>query len=267
MLPITLRSLKDKKISFAIYSVASILLVWMFVGMFPTILQEAEQFQQLIANYPQSFFDAFGIEEFGFDTIEKFLALEMFSIMWPIMAIFLLSSRAGHAIAGEIEKGTIEILLSKPISRIRIFAEKYLAGILTLLLFTIVAVYAVVPLAELYNIDYAIQHYAPLALISFAFGWAIFSLAMMFSAMFSERSKVYMATGGVLLVMYAANIAASLLERIENFKYISFFHYFDYDKALIHNELNITSMIVFIVCAIVFTVVGLIWFHKRDINA
>ena len=265
MFTIFWRTIKDRRISLIVYCLSGILLLWMYVALFPSILEEAENLNKLIESYPEALMKAFGIKDFTFDHIENFLAVEQFSIVWPLIVIFMMIAIAGRAISGEIEKGTAEILLSKPVSRLKIFFGKYLAGFFTLLVFTIFTIFAIVPLAELHNIDYVLENYFSLAIIAFLFAWALFSMAMFFSAIFSERSKAYMATGGILIAMYVLNIIAALKDNLSDLKYASFFYYYNYSDALIRNTIDDISIWVFLGVIVVFTVVGAIWFKKRDI--
>ncbi|MEW6407937.1 MAG: ABC transporter permease subunit [Patescibacteria group bacterium] len=222
MLTIFWRTIRDRKLSLLIYCLAGILLLWMYIGFFPSIRDQAEKFKEVFEAYPESMMKAFNIEELNFDTLEKFLTVEQFSIIWPIMVIFLVVSIAGTALSGEVEKGTAEILLSRPVSRLKIFFSRYLAGLFILLVFTVSSVFFVVPLARLSKVDFVFENYVTIAVLGFLFGWAIFSMGMMFSAIFSERSKTYMVTGGILLVMYVLKIAASLKESLDKLKYFFF---------------------------------------------
>jgi ABC-2 type transport system permease protein len=265
MWEIFLRTIKDRKISLIIYIVASVGFMWMYIAMFPSMQDQAANFQELMKSYPQEFLKAFNIEELSFDKIEKFLAMEDFSIIWPLMVMFMMISVAGGVLAGEIEKGTAEIILSKPVSRLRIFFGKYLAGMFILAVFTACSVFFVAPLCTLHNVDYVMENYVRMAAIGFLFGLAVFSLAIMFSAFFSERSKPYMFSGGILVLMYVANIVANLKDQLKNFKYLSFFHYYDQNQALIHNTIETNSIIVFAGVAVFCTVIGAIYFSKRDI--
>lgn len=265
MLAIFWQTIRRKKISLLVYCLAGVLFLWMFVAFFPSIQGEAEKFEEVFQNYPEEMMKALNIEELKFDQLEKFLTIEQFSIIWPIMLIFLIIAVAGSALSQEIEKGTMEILLSRPVSRLKIFFARYLAGLLILLTFTIFSIFSVIPLAKLHNVDYILENYITVAVLGFLFGWAIFSMALMFSSIFSEKSRVYMASGAILLVMYALNVAASLRENLEELKYLSFFNYYDYGQALIHNSIDNASLCVFGSAVVICTIVGAIWFNKRDV--
>ncbi|MFH1537080.1 MAG: ABC transporter permease subunit [Patescibacteria group bacterium] len=265
MWAIFLRLIKDKKVSIIVYCLATALFVWMYVGMFPTISEQSEEFEAAFNSYPEEFFQAFNIEELSFDTIEKFLAIEQYSIVWPIMVLFFVISFAGVALSGAIERGVIENVLAKPVSRMRIFFGRYLAGLIALIIFTAVSIFSIIPLCELHNVEYNASAHSYMFIMALLFGWAVYSIAMMVSAMFSERSKTYMITGSTILLMYVANLVSSLIEELENLKYASFFYYFDYNGAIIHEELYGVGVTIFIAVAIVCTCIGALWFNKRDI--
>ena len=239
--------------------------MFMYVGIYPSIAERSDEINQLMENYPEEMLKAFNIETISFDKVENFLSIENYSIVWPLMVMFMMVSLASYSISKEIEKGTAEILLSKPISRLKIYFSRYLTGVIVLLVFTFVSVFSVIPLAEIYNVDYVIDNHIKIFILSFLFGWAIFSVSLMFSAMFSEKGRTYVASGGLLLLMYVMNVVASLKENLENLKYTSFFYYYDFNKAIIGNNIEVLSIYVFVGVAVVCTVIGAIWFNRRDI--
>ncbi len=265
MFTIFWRTIKDKKVFIIFYCLFAILMMLMYVSMYPSIRDKAVEFNQLLESYPQEFFKAFNIQTISFDKIENFLALENYSIVWPLMAIFMMVSLAGFGIAREIEKGTAEILLAKPISRLKIYFSKYIAGLAILLVFDFMSVFSVIPLAEIFKVDYVFDHHVKIFILNLLLGWAVFSVSYMFSGMFSEKSRAYALAGGLLILMYVLNLAASLKENLENLKYTSFFYYYNTNSALIENNIDNLSIYVFIGVAVVCTVVGAVWFNKRDI--
>lgn len=265
MVAIFWRTFKSRKISLAIYCVAMILSNLMFVAMFPSIAQESVNWDEFYEIYPQDFLQALGIESFSFQTVDSFLAIENFSILWPLVAIFFVASIAGGAIASEIERGTIEIMISKPVSRTRIFLGKYLQGVVATAIFVGVTICSVIPMALLYDLEYNLNSYLVYSLIGFLFCVAVFSMSMMFSAMFSERSRPYMITGGIMTLMYVVNIIIQFKEELENLKYFIFFHYIDHNVVFLEATIEWQTVAVFLGVSVVSTAVGLYWFNKRDI--
>ena len=148
------RSIKDRRISLIVYMAAALLFMWMYVAMFPSIAAQAESFTALIESFPPAVFEAFGIEDLNMSTIESFLSVEHFSLVLPIMLIFMLTSVAGRALAGEIELGTVELLIARPVSRLKLFVARYAAGMGILITFTVISVFTIIPLAGLHGVEY-----------------------------------------------------------------------------------------------------------------
>ncbi|MCH8049392.1 ABC transporter permease subunit [Patescibacteria group bacterium] len=241
------------------------LIVLMFAAVYPTILEQADKFEELIDIYPEAFLQAFGIDNLRFDTIEKFLAVEYYSIFWPIAMIVLVIGLAGSAIAGEIENGTIEHLLAKPIERWKLFLSKYAGGMLVILIFTLVSVFSIIPAAALLDIDYNFDAQLSIFALSILFALSIYSIGMLFSVIASEKGRVSLISGVIVIVMYILNLASILIEKIEWLQYFSLFHYYDYNAALLDSVISITNVLAFLLVIVATTALAAYWFEKRDI--
>ena len=138
---IFLRVLKDRKASLIIYCLTGIGLLWLFIAAYPIVQEQTMAIMELLEGMPEGFMKAFGMESDSFTTVEGFLAAKQYSATWPLMVILLLASLAGTIIAGEIESGSMEITLSRPISRTKIYFGRYLAGLMSLFVFNIFSVW------------------------------------------------------------------------------------------------------------------------------
>lgn len=266
MKPLIKRTIAVNKKTLLAYILIATLLAWMFVVFFPSIHEQAEDFSKLMENYPEAFLKAFGVEtENLFLQLESFLAAEHYSLMWPLLLLVLAITQAGAAIAGEIEKGTMEILLSQPLSRRQIYLSKFIAGFLIIFTFVWASNFLVVPLAKLYEVEINLKSYWTISLLGTLFGLAVFCLTMMFSAFFSTKGRAASLSAGILILMYALNLFASLKESAENLKYFSFFYYYDYNAALLEGKIEPLAIGVFLGASVVCTLVGLFWFNRRDI--
>ncbi|HLC38817.1 MAG TPA: ABC transporter permease subunit [Patescibacteria group bacterium] len=259
------RILKDRQSVFLVYILVNIGLLLMYISLFPSFKDQSAAMEQLFKSYPESFLKAFNFDIANFTTIEGFLSTEQFSFMWPLLVVLMSVGFAGTAFAGEIEKGTIEILLAQPISRLKLFISRYLAGLASLVVFVIFSVFIAIPIIEIFKISYTFENFATMALLAFLFGLVIYSIGMFLSAIFSDKGKVYFISGALLVVMYVLNIVSSIKEQLADLKYVSFFYYFNPSKALIHNQIDHWGYLVFIGISAVVIVIGAAWFSKRDI--
>ncbi|MCX6811361.1 MAG: ABC transporter permease subunit [Candidatus Berkelbacteria bacterium] len=260
------RTIKDRRVTIIAYSLGMIAFLWIYIAMFPSFAGRAEEFNKLLAAYPKQFLDAFGIttaDQF-FSSLENFLGKE-YGFIWPVAAIALSVTLGGSAIAGEIEEGTIETLLQLPTSRAKIFFAKYLAGLVLILIFTILTIFTAIPLALAYHVKYQAVSYLTFAVTGFLFAWAIYSISYFFSVIFNSKGKSYFIPVGILMVMYVIKIVSSLKENLKNLQYYSFFYYIDVDRALSKHEILLSTYFVFGAVILIFTFAAVIWFSKRDI--
>lgn len=265
MWTIMIQILKKRKMTLLGYSIGMFLIVLMFAAFYPTILEQADKFEELISVYPEAMLQVFGIDSFRFDTIEKFLAIEYYSIIWPIAMIVLALGLSGSAIAGEIERGTIEHLLAKPIARWKLFLSKYAGGALVLLIFTTVSVFSIIPAAALLNIEFDLVAQLSILVISILFALATYSIGMLFSVIASEKGRVSLISGSIMIVMYILNLASTLIEKVEWLQYFSLFHYYDYNAALVDSSISPINILAFLFVIAATSMLAIYWFEKRDI--
>lgn len=266
MLTLLTKTIRKNIISLLIYTTISASFVWMYVAFYPSIAKESEVLKKAFEAFPKELFQAFDIEiESYLSSLEGFVSGEYFSIIWPIVLIVLILSYASAAIAGEIEKGTIELLLSQPISRLKIFFAKYFSGLFIIAAFILLSNFSVVPFALLHNVDYQIQNYLSISIIGFLFAFAIFGICMMISSLSSSRGRPAAVTGGLLIVMYAINIFSAFQQSLDKLRYASFFHYYDFNAAVVNNQIDTLNIAVFLIVGLLTTAIGAYVFVKRDI--
>jgi|GEM_PF-329748 len=261
------RILKDKKVSLLAYTLGAVATVEMYIALFPALKKQSEQLNQLLAAYPKGFLEAFGFNGTValFSKVESYMSTEYFTFFWPIMVVTLVVAFANLMIVAEIEKGTIELTLSQPISRIHLFLIRYFAGVTYLTLFTVVSVFSIIPISKLNNVRYAWASYPKTFGISLLFGLAIFSMATFFSAVFSEKGRATACSAALLIVMYLMNIVGTLKESLHIVQKFSVFYYFNPATVFGNNEIVQYSIPVFLGIIIVFTGLAAFWFNRRDV--
>jgi ABC-2 type transport system permease protein len=101
------------------------LLAGYLVSFYTTIADQQAELQKLIESYPPALMAFFG-GTFDLFTPAGFLHIEFFSYMPIVLGIFALLAGSG-LFAGDEEKGTLNLILSYPISRTRLFWGRLLA--------------------------------------------------------------------------------------------------------------------------------------------
>jgi ABC-2 type transport system permease protein len=93
-------------------------------AMYPTI-RGNRQLVTLHETYPKALRSLFGINDLASGT--GFLRAEIFSFVGPLLVIILAVLWGGDVIAGEEDRGTMDLLMANPISRRRVVLEKWAA--------------------------------------------------------------------------------------------------------------------------------------------
>jgi ABC-2 type transport system permease protein len=101
------------------------LLAGYLVSFYTTIADQQAELQKLIESYPPALMAFFG-GTMDLFTPAGFLHIEFFSYMPIVLGIFALLAGSG-LFAGDEEKGTLNLILSYPISRTRLFWGRVLA--------------------------------------------------------------------------------------------------------------------------------------------
>lgn len=265
MKTIFLKTLQNHKWSLIAFSAINILLILVFVSMWPDLQGQSEQFAELLSSYPESLMKAMGIEvQPMLSSLEGFIGTEHYSLMWPLMMAFFAIGLGVNAIAGEVDEGTIEILFAQPLLRLQIYVSKLLAGVILMIALTVSSVLSVVPIAEIMNVEYEIKSHFTIAVLGAMFGLAIYGVSLLLSAVSSSKGKATSLLAGGLITMYALNIISALKENVGFLKYFSFFHYFDFNAALFDQTISLESITVFLGIGIASLLLGAAMLEKRD---
>lgn len=172
------------------------------------------------------------------------------------------------AIAGEREAGTLEVLLSRPISRQRHYTVVAAAVLLMLglavaaLLIGQVAGAVAVGIAD--ELDLGLL---PLVFVNGLLMWAAFaSVAFAASVSFDRAGPALGVALGFLLVNYFFEILGSLWDAAEFLQPYSLFHHFDPGQILLGDPDPLDFVIV-AVAAVVPAIVALVVYPRRDLAA
>ena len=262
------RTIKDSWLTSVIYIAVSILFAWIFVSIFPSFQSASANFNELLKSYPETLLKAFGYDPETpiFSSLEAYISLENFSFMYQVLVVGIAASFASWAIAGQIEKKTMSVLLSLPLDRAEIFFAKYLSNTFIIVIFNAVSIYSIAFFAKVYHVDYNLEHYHLMFFASLLFSMSIYALSIFFSSIFRDKGKVIFFSTGIVLVMYAMFVISSLKENLIDLKYGSFFYYFNSTSILAKGIIPDYMYLVFGGTIIVFTALAFLIFSKRDIS-
>jgi ABC-2 type transport system permease protein len=192
--------------------------------------------------------------------------IPLFTLLFAVWAI----ARGSIAVAGEIEKGTMDLVLSRPVRRSSFLASQVLTAVFGLVLLggSMVAGSLV---GSHYNtlIEPASAYtLSKPALNMVAFGWAIFGYSFMLSTLDYTRWRPNLIASVVTLAQYIALVLSTIppldVKWLEKF---SLFKLYDPVEAVVKGENLVFNTGLLGIIGLIGVVLGFVFFARRDLPA
>lgn len=254
--------LKLGRMSLAIWTCAISFLLGVCVFLFPDMKGQMDGMNEVFASMG-SFTAAFGMDRLNFGTLIGYYAIECGNVLGLGGAFF--ASLCGAGMLSKEEKdGTAEFLLTHPVSRVRVIAEKLLAVLvqITVLNLVIYGVSVVSMLAVGEEVPWKEVNLLHLAyyLMQVELGCICFGISA-----FVKRGS--MGAGiGVAAMMYMVNLLANITESVEFLKYITPFGYCDGADLVTNGKLDAVLVSVGMAIGIAGIAAAFIRYTKKDIH-
>ena len=256
------KALKDLRWTVLWYAFGLVLYGLLILSFYPTVRENAEEMQQLMGAFPKSVMDAFGANNMA--TLAGWVGGKYLNLMWPlIMSVFLIMAGAA-TVAREVERGTIELLLSVPESRTRLLAAK-LAALLTGILVLVAATIGSIALgAVLVDETLAFENLLALGAVLLCFSVAVAGYTVLLSSFSKERGKPAGMAAGLTLAFYLAWVVSDVSENWEWLRNVSIFTAYDPQRALQSSHIEPWHLVALIAVGLVGSLVALAIFRRRD---
>lgn len=267
VLQIAWKEIKASKKGILIYTaLMSVFYLW-FVSIYdPDFLAN---FDEIMENYPEAIRQMVG-EYFSLATFGGFVNVYLLSMSFFFFGVYFIL-KSSQDIPKEIDNKTIDLMLSKPITRWEITLGKYLYHIIGATI-VLVSVFLAITLGIFImpNVNPIDVNFAELwtaFFIVLLFNYAIISTAFFFSTFNNPKMALVFSFGLVVFFYAIGQFWNSFDENIQAIKYISIFYYSDMSNLLVNGNWGMVPLkIIFLsTYSIGLTALSIILFNKRDI--
>jgi ABC-2 type transport system permease protein len=229
---------------------------------------------EYLENMPEQLKAAFGLSgeggsllsPGGFYTLDAFISLEYLSWWPPALAVYAIFA-AGGIVAREVEKGTMDLLLSQPVRRYQVVASKFAVFLVALLVVSLASLAGLAAGLSLIEESTDMMGVSLAVLQGFLLVSAVASYSALFSCLFLDPRKMLMASGVLTAGFYILNFMAPSLGSFDWAKKLSLFYYFRPLEIVQKAELNWAGIGIYLGVAVVCFVASLVVFQRRDIVA
>ena len=261
---IALKSLRDIRRGFLWWSLGLIGFVALIVSVYPTV-HSNPALEKLSQDYPKALqaFIAFG-GAVDYASAAGYLGIELFSLMVPLLLLVAAIGTGAGSIAGEEERGTLELLLANPVSRTKVVLEKTVALVFEIAGLGLVLWLALWVGALLASMDISAGHLAAATLSAVLLALAFGTIAVLLGAATGRRTVAIGLTAAAAVAAYLVNGLAPLVHALEVPQKLSpFYHYAVGDP--LRNGVSLTHLAVLVAIAVVATGLAPWFFSRRDV--
>lgn len=234
------------------------------LAFYPSFKDQSEQLAEAMSQIPESAVSLFSDTGEFFSPV-GYLSSQVFYLMLPMLLGILAISLGSSLIGREEKENTIELLLSRPISRTKLLLSKAAAGLIIITGVGLIATIVTVGLAKVVKLEVASS-------AVFLASLACIVLALSFGAvafLVSSFGRARIASVGIA-TLYALGgyIIASLIGAAEWLKWPAKLFPFDYYQpaAIMNNTYNWWNLVIIAGVSIIAIVLSWIVFNKRDIT-
>lgn len=230
---------------------------------YPTIIENADRFEDMLSVYPKELMAAFGISGSLGDP-GVFLNSYIFQFLWPLvaaLAAILMATR----LAADTDRGFLELPLSTRLPRLRYLAATIVAQVVGMAVLASVTIGAVLLVDLFIEPDFPADRLALAGVHAFALGAATCGITALLAVILLDRGRAGGMAAGILILMYLMNVIAQLSPDLRGLANLSAFHYFDVRQLIDSGAYPVPDSAIYVVVAVIGWSLALVVFRRRDL--
>lgn len=206
---------------------------------------------------------------FQVGSIEGYMA-SVLLVYIPIALVIYCIIASTSTLAGEEDNGTLELIVTIPLSRWQILTAKAIALSVVALFIMIIAsignafILAVIKINNPINITPFGLFTALISSLPLAFGFIMIGLFL--GAILPNRRLSATVTTILFIASFFMENIAGMVKSLEPIKYFSLFNYYDTTETIFIDGAQLSDIVILLGVAAVFFILALICFKRRNIT-
>ena len=240
------------------YCLAALAVTAMYVGVFPS-------FQDQMAGYAEAIPE--GMAAFmgnDFASPAGYLQSTIFTILGPVLVVASAVTWAANSIAGEEENKTLLLLLSTPVSRLRLAWQKFAAVVATVTVVVAVLLLGLVVMVAVTGMDLTTGQLVAAALHLHGLGVCAAGVALGVGAATGRRVLAIGAGAGLVVAGFVLSGVSSMVDALSGARWLSPFYWFNGTEP-VRNGVDLVLLALLYAVGMVAAVTGIWRFDRRDL--
>lgn len=256
-----LKTLHEKRWTIVFWTIGVIAMAMLMMAFYHSF--SGGGFDELLKNVPKSFQGLVG-NLANLKTVSGYVSQEVFALRIPLLTLIMGIIVFSGLLAGDEGDGTLQTLLAQPVTRLKVFSQKFLAGLVISFVICAGAIIGVMVglllIHESMSFMRLLEAVVGVWLLTVVFGTTGFALGAITGKRSLAGSLAGLLTFGTyLLTSFVNNV--SWLSSIEK---ISPFHYYN-NPGIAAYGLRSHNVLVMVGIIVVLVVVSAVIFMRRDI--
>ncbi len=261
------KTLRDSATTIALAVLGIVAFVILLVPVMLNMGTELLEFVSKIEFIKKIFEATLGIKTEGKISINILFAVGFTHAVVLMLAWGTLIATTTRVLAGEIERGTADILLTLPVTRTEIYVSTTLAWLAAAAMLSLGPITGVWIGSQVFETGEVVQisRYMPPTVNFFAINVAVASLSCLFSCLTDRRAIAVGAVIGVVFVSVVLNFVEPFLDWVQHIRYVGLLNYYRPIDIVRTGQWPTGSLTVLATFACICWLIGLIIFNRRDI--
>lgn len=218
---ITTRALADHRRSLLAWVVGIGLYVALIVAVWPSI-RDSAQLSKAFADYPDALKQLFGGDaSFDFATSAGYLNAELFSLMYPLLLTVFAIAFGASTLAGEEERGVLDLVLAYPVRRQRLVTEKTVALVAALVGLAVASGVTMLVTGALVDLGSSVGDLVAAVVGSTLVALVTGALALLVGAWTGRRAAAIGVAAAVFGAAYLVQVVGAFVEAFEGLRWLS----------------------------------------------
>lgn len=259
---VLVKTLYEKRWMMIAWGISMIALAALTMALYPSFSQlGADEF---VNSVPESLRSLIGSVE-SFKSIPGYVAQQIYGPQIPIMTIILAVVLYIGIGVGEEDRGTLQTLMAQPITRSQIYLQKFYAGAIILSIVSVTVAIGVlggvIGLGEEISLLRLLQATIMLCLLNIAYGVVAYAIG---TGTGKKGLAIGVSSAYAFLSFFISSLAPSV-KALQPFEKLSIFYWYNTPQPVVVG-MDWSNVLIIVVFIVVFALVGLFGFLRRDID-
>ena len=260
---VLLKTLRDQRRTFLWWSAGLSAVNALIIILYPSV-EDVPELDAIMESMPEALARLFMGDVVNLTSPEGYLNSQLFILVLPLLFLVFTIGRGSGAIAGEEERGTLDLLLSLPVRRSQVVLEKFVAMVVATLALGLVSWLSMAAAALAVGMEIDFVRLGEVTLSCTLLGLAFGAMALALGCAKGSRGLCLGVTSALAIAAYFLNALAPIAESLEPAQKLSpFYLYIGADPLT--SGLNFVHAGVLTGLTTAFLAIGVVLFGRRDL--